>query len=152
MAVRTARPTRDWVLLAKATAAALVLLIDVSLILIGGAVASGLLRVSRTPIERLCGRQRGSGLVLGGGVGFGVGFGVGCGLLGLLGTQGLRHLSRAQGRYHDRRGDQEDGCDPLHAVLPFARAPLSAPRARELNPARSDRDSPRPAAARPASG
>jgi hypothetical protein len=45
MAVRTARPTRDWVLLAKATAAALVLVIDVSLILIGGAVASGLLRV-----------------------------------------------------------------------------------------------------------
>ena len=45
MVVRTGRRTRDWSLLAKATAAALVLLIDVSLILIGGAVASGLLRV-----------------------------------------------------------------------------------------------------------
>jgi len=37
--------TRDPVLVAKASAAALVLLVDASLILFGGAVASGLLQV-----------------------------------------------------------------------------------------------------------
>ena len=39
------RPTRDPILVAKAIAAALVLLVDASLILFGGAVASGLLQV-----------------------------------------------------------------------------------------------------------
>ena len=39
------QPTRDPALVAKAVAAALVLLLDASLLLFGGAVASGLLEI-----------------------------------------------------------------------------------------------------------
>ena len=42
---RNKQPTRDPILVAKASIAALVLVVDVSLVLFGGAVASGLLQV-----------------------------------------------------------------------------------------------------------